>query len=587
MMLYPHPQMLTEQTGSYAVKGNYENLSLLDFYKKVKEGNEDVTVTLSAVLKKEEYLLSVKPEGITITAAGDEGIYRAATTLQQLICGEEAVSCVEIHDWPQFDNRGYMYMNANCNRPTKETVKQIVDFLSGLKYNQLQLYMEHDAFTYAAYPKYTADFACFTPEDIRELDAYCKERFVDLVPNQNSFGHMYGWLKKDEFFHLGLHEEGKYGGTINPLLDESYEMVSNLYESLLPHFESEYVNIGFDEAYGLGKFQSEEYCNKYGKDTLYMEWLNKLSSLIDEKYGKKVMFWADMFYKYDRLYSQTPKGAIALEWGYELIQSQVMTDHCITFQNAGLDYYVCPSINTHMSFTGRFDVTSFNIRTTAEIGAKYGAKGYLLTDWGGESFPVWGIVPAALAGQYAWNVGVEQDGETFKAEYIRDAEKFIDQTIFGGAKVSNLLYRIANYYLLEPERVHVGSICGEMFRMPLEQTKYAYFYDLKDISDDFYFDNVIDYVKRVLEQIKAQDFNEQLKRDIIANSESVILAAELCKLKTAASVSNEKIDELITMLDKQIAEYTELWGNYNFPKGVELVLENFNDRRADLLALKA
>ena len=60
MMLYPHPQMLTEQTGSYAVKGNYENLSLLDFYKKVKEGNEDVTVTLSSVLKKEEYLLSVK-----------------------------------------------------------------------------------------------------------------------------------------------------------------------------------------------------------------------------------------------------------------------------------------------------------------------------------------------------------------------------------------------------------------------------------------------------------------------------------------------------------------------------------------------
>ena len=34
-------------------------------------------------------------------------------------------------------------------------------------------------FKYAAYPKETADFDCLAPEDIRELDQYCRDRFID------------------------------------------------------------------------------------------------------------------------------------------------------------------------------------------------------------------------------------------------------------------------------------------------------------------------------------------------------------------------------------------------------------------------
>ena len=33
-----------------------------------------------------------------------------------------------------------------------------------------------------------------TGEEILALDAYCRERFIELVPNQNSFGHMERWL---------------------------------------------------------------------------------------------------------------------------------------------------------------------------------------------------------------------------------------------------------------------------------------------------------------------------------------------------------------------------------------------------------
>ena len=104
---------------------------------------------------------------------------------------------------------------------------------------------------------------------------------------------------------------------------------------------------------------------------------------------------------------------------------------------------------------------SFNLRTCGEVGKKYGAKGYMLTDWGcGEGhthFPVWSLVPAALAAQYSWNVGEKQNGGMLKPDFIRAAEKFIDDTVFN-APVSNWLYKMQQYYLLEPERIHSSTI---------------------------------------------------------------------------------------------------------------------------------
>ena len=100
---------------------------------------------------------------------------------------------------------------------------------------------------------------------------------------------MYTWLRKPDFHHLGLFENNEETpSTLNPLLDESFEFMCNLYKSLLPHFSSEFVNIGLDEAYGLGRFQSAEACKEKGKGQVFMDWLNKLNDHIKENYGKKI-----------------------------------------------------------------------------------------------------------------------------------------------------------------------------------------------------------------------------------------------------------------------------------------------------------
>ena len=296
MILFPQPRKIERFDGSYTLPVKSEYRELTAFFKAVCAGVEGITVSMSPMLQKEEYHLAIGTQGIQLLASCEEGLFRAATSLHQmLIRGKGTLPCVQIEDKPDLPRRGYMLDISRGKKPKMETIKTMIDFLAALKYNEFQLYMEGDCFKYAAYPEETAHFDCLTPEDIEELDAYCKARFIDLVPNQNSFGHMYTWLRKPDFHHLGLFErEDEVPSTLNILLPESFEFVCNLYKSVLPHFTSEYVNIGLDEAYGLGKFQIEEYCREKGKDVVFMEWLNKLNDHITATYGKTVMFWADM-----------------------------------------------------------------------------------------------------------------------------------------------------------------------------------------------------------------------------------------------------------------------------------------------------
>ena len=590
MILFPQPRHMDLYDGTFTLPVREEYHELPAFFRAVASGVEGVRISTDPMLKKEEYHLTIAKDGVTILSSCEEGLFRAVTSLQQLMLrGKGVLPCLHVEDKPDLPRRGYMLDISRGRKPKVETIKTMIDLLAALKYNEFQLYMEGDCFKYAAYPKETAHFDCLTPEDIRELDAYCKARFIDLVPNQNSFGHMYTWLKKPDFHHLGLFgSEDEVPSTLNPLLPESFEFVCNLYASLLPHFTSDFVNIGLDEAFGLGRYQIEEYCRQKGKDVVFMEWLNKLNDHIKATYGKTIMFWADMIYNYPQSYHMVPKDAIALEWGYELIQSQRMTDHCIAYHNAGVRYYVCPSVNTHGSLTSRMDVTTFNIRTCAELAVEYGAEGLLLTDWGDGGHPqswVWSMTPIALSGQYGWNIGAPQDGESFKADFIRNAETFIDEFMFAGAKVSRLMYRMANYYLLEPERVHVCTMSAKQLILPVQETRYAHLFDMKDSGDDFYFDNVTDYVRRVMADIEAVDFDEQYKREIRLTAKLIELGSELCKVKLHPQESVKEAKALAAMIDEILPEYTDIWNLRNYEMGIERFVNQLKARRTELLAL--
>lgn len=591
-MIFPKPKFEQYYDQSYTLKEYDGNTELMHLYYKYKSGNSDVKVQMCDELRADEYKISISASGIAITASDNCSVFRAVSSLRQIIIKYGAnVPYCEISDKPDFEKRAYMLDISRCRMPKVETITDLIDLLAELKYNEFQLYMESFVFKYKHFPEYTKDFDCLTPEDIEYLDSYCRDRFIDFVPNQNSFGHMSAWISQKELSHLAVGDEDADTGTLNPLLDDTFEFVDKLYDSLLPHFGSEYVNIGLDEAYGLGKFELEDVCRQKGNDTVFMDWLNKLASRIKSKYGKKVQFWSDMIYNYPQAYERIPENAIALLWSYGDIQDNYLEKRCMDLQNKNIEYYVCPGNNTWISFTGRFDLMNFNIRTCAELGRDYGAKGILLTDWGcGEGhyhFPVWSLVPLALSAQYSWDAGEPQNLENHKYDYVRAAEKYIDDKFFEGEKVSHHLRRLQQYYLLEPERVHCRTMCGMMIRYPIDVTACEPDFDLKVCGDEFYFDNVTQYVKKCIDEVEKISFDEKFKRQTLLNAKMVILSSEICKIRMSHSAEKAAIDELIYLIDEICKEYTYLWDLDNYPRGKEFFLNQLYDRKKELEKLKA
>lgn len=357
------------------------------------------------------YRLEVSPQGISIEAADAAGAFYGACTLIQWVQQQpvQQIACCFIEDWPDFPARGVMLDISRDRVPTMPYLYDLVDRLAGWKINQLQLYMEH-TFTYQAHPEVWRDASPMTAEEILELDAYCRERFIELVPNQNSFGHMERWLRLPRYAPLAetLGEFKVPWGTQNgpfslAAVDPgSFALISSLYDELLPHFSSRMVNVGCDETFDVGQGRSRELVQRLGVERIYLDYL--LRVLADaQRRGRVPQFWGDIIVSHPELVRELPQGVIALEWGYE--SDHPFDEHGRQFAQAGVPFYVSPGTSSWNSLAGRSDNALGNLRSAAENGLRHGAIGYMNTDWGDNGH--WQVPPVSWLGftagaAYGW-----------------------------------------------------------------------------------------------------------------------------------------------------------------------------------------
>jgi hypothetical protein len=351
----------------------------------------------------QSYRLSVSPEGVLAEAQDRAGLFYAAVTLAQLArlcgraaCGEAAgtsflpamPACV-IRDWPDFAARGVMLDISRDKVPTMATLFELVERLAELKVNQFQLYTEH-TFAYRDHEEVWRKACPMTPDEIRALDVWCRERCVELVPNQNSFGHLERWLTLPRYRALAELPQGgaplPWGGvhekptSLCPTDPSSVEFLAGLYDELLPNFTSRLFNVGCDETFDLrGEGRSRERVRQFGEGRVYLDFLKQVHGLVSER-GRSMAFWGDIIINHPECVSEIPQGSIALEWGYEA--DHPFDAHGAQFASAGVPFYVCPGTSSWNSLAGRTHNMLKNVRSAAENGLKHGACGYLITDWG-------------------------------------------------------------------------------------------------------------------------------------------------------------------------------------------------------------
>ncbi|PXA04544.1 glycoside hydrolase [Coraliomargarita sinensis] len=396
------------------------------------------------------YRLRVQTDVIHLEASDKMGLFYGRQLLGELKeqHPDGELPCCRIEDWPDFKNRGYMLDISRDRVPTMEHLFHLVDQLVRLRYNQLQLYTEH-TFAYKEHKTVWAHASPMTASEIRELDQYCRDRHIELVPNQNSFGHMERWLAHDAYRHLAECPEGfrhpisgawrPQGSVIKPDA-QSLEFLDGLYRELLPNFSSRKFNIGGDEPWELGWGASADAVKAQGKHKVYADFLGRVCELATE-HGSEPMCWSDVLLEEPSFIERLPESVCPVIWGYEV--GHPFEQQCTVLAELGHNFYVAPGDSTWTSYTGRLPTMLTNVQSAARIGKKYGAAGLLMTHWGDNGHPqTWPVSLPGLvwAGLQSWNGQIgEESLEKNLRHILGDQDGAFVETLLESGKVDERL----------------------------------------------------------------------------------------------------------------------------------------------------
>ena len=413
----------------------------------------ELVVDVHSGHRREGYALAIDERCARVVASTDVGLAHGARTLAQLVRtatrawvadgpveepGPPTLPALAIEDAPAFERRGVLLDVSRDRVPRMDFLFQLVERLAEWKLNELQLYCEH-AFAYRGHERVWAGVDPFTADELRALDHHCAEHGIELVANQQSFGHLHHWLKHEPYRALsevpegiehafrGAGETQREPFSLCPTDPRSLEFLAGLYDELLPCFSSGEVHVGLDETIDLGQGRSAGACRARGSGRVYLDFLRSVHGLVSAR-GKRMHFWADILLSHPELVREVPKDAVACLWGYEADHPFESQTHAIA--EAGLPFTVCPGTSSWLSIGGRLANMVANVHSAARWGAARGARGLLITDWGDRGHlqpPSVSWAGYATAADVAWNAATADT----ERHSVFGLSELLDQFLFG------------------------------------------------------------------------------------------------------------------------------------------------------------
>ena len=220
-----------------------------------------------SLASEEAYSLHVSPEKIEVVASDPHGIFNGLQTLRQLMRDGVMVDACVITDRPAFGWRGYM-IDVGRNYMSLPLLKEQIDVMAAYKLNVFHFHATEDIAWRIAirqYPQLTAPEHMlrnkgqyYTEAEIKELIAYCRERYITFVPELDMPGHSAAFqraMKTDMQRDSGL------------------QYVKDILKEFCTTYDVPYIHIGADEV----KITNKQFVPEV---TAYIESL-----------GKKVIGW--------------------------------------------------------------------------------------------------------------------------------------------------------------------------------------------------------------------------------------------------------------------------------------------------------
>lgn len=294
-----------------------------------------------------------------------------------------------ITEQPKFETLGLQIDLSRNGALRVSAIKEMMDYLALMGYQQLCLYME-DMYCIPDRAYFGYMRGRYSPEELKELDDYAAEYGIELIPSIEVLGHMEQYLRWDE--------ANDVKDTARELMADSeitYQFVESLIKSVMAPLRTKRIHLNMDETHNLGL---GKYLDKNGyvtKEELFCRHLNKMFEITDSL-GLEASIASDMFFRMaasdgdyytkpailpPQIVEKIPQNASLIYWHY---------GEC-----PGCDEYMVPrhlELNRRIIFfggtwtwSGHLPHTEYAIRATREalpVCAQYGVPEVVQSIWG-------------------------------------------------------------------------------------------------------------------------------------------------------------------------------------------------------------
>ena len=331
------------------------------------------------------YELVTFEKKVSITASDTVGLFNGIVTLIQLIqlnstrLSKDKIELPQliIHDQPRYNWRGFM-LDESRHFFGIDIVKQLLDWMAFYKLNRFHWHLSDSQgwrIEIKKYPLLTsvggkgnftdslAAATYYTQEDIREIVAYAKDRFITIIPEIDMPGHATAATRA--YPSLSGGDAPNYPGfTFDPAKEETYTYLTDILKEIRTLFPSGIIHLGGDEvAFGIAAWKNNPGVSKLMAANQMTD-LNQVEYYFLRRMGDSVLKFSNYLMCWDEAVSAgLPIGNTYISWWRQ--------NHPESLNEAiakGYKVVLCPRLPLYLDFvqdsthkSGRkWDKTKFN-----------------------------------------------------------------------------------------------------------------------------------------------------------------------------------------------------------------------------------
>ena len=348
------------------------------------------------------YRLTINRNFVRMEATTNTGLFYATQSLKQLyryafLCNknEIALPCATITDWPNFKIRAWQDDISRGPIVSMDYLKRLIPQMAECKLNAFSLYTEHTFMT-KCHPD-IAPTDAFTAEEIKELEEFCKPYHIQIIGNQQCFGHFEEILCNPFYSHLA---DTKWN--LNPAKEETYKFLEDHLREVARAYKSPYFNINCDETESLGQGHAKAYVDSIGAEKVYYQHINRVNRML-RPYRKRVMMWGDIADQHPEILDNLDDDIFLIAWSY--VDKNDFDDFLKPYKESGRSFFVAPGVSLSERVWPKHYEFRKNISNLCRDGYKNGALGVINTCWDdfGESLINSALYGLALGAEMSWN----------------------------------------------------------------------------------------------------------------------------------------------------------------------------------------